>query len=273
MSDITNKFCVNTYSYTLDRSAIASVQKISEAGYAAVELMMYPGHLWSSEMSPEACLELRRTVENAGIKITTINMPNIDINIAAASSGMREHSLGILENAIAMASDLGAPYVVVGPGKANPLLAAPKEELLSHANRGLDRLCRAAEKAGTGILMENMPFCFLPSAQDLTDFLDDYGNEDIGIVYDVANGHFIDMDPCCELRLVRDRLKLVHFSDTTKAVYRHDAVGLGDVDFAPIAPVLSEIGYANFPVLEVISRSPDNDILKSAEQLASLGFG
>ena len=88
-----------------------------------------------------------------------------------------------------------------------------------------------------------------------------------------ANGHFIDEDPCGEIRLLNDRIKIVHLSDTNKTVYRHDAVGLGDVDFAPIPAVLKEVGYKNFPVLEVISQSPDGDILESAQKLSDLGYG
>jgi L-ribulose-5-phosphate 3-epimerase len=122
------------------------------------------------------------------------------------------------------------------------------------------------------LLVENMPFAFLPDAQSLVLTLDEYGNDDIGIIYDVANGYFIGEDPCQGLRTVQTRLGLVHFSDTGKSVYRHDAVGLGDVPFAAVPPVLEEIGYSELPVLEVISRDPDVDTINSAKKLAALGY-
>ena len=43
--------------------------------------------------------------------------------------------------------------------------------------------------------------------------------------------------------------------------------------FAAVAPVLTEIGYRELPVLEVISRKPDADIADSARRLAALGYG
>jgi hypothetical protein len=49
-------------------------------------------------------------------------------------------------------------------------------------------------------------------------------------------------------------------------------VGLGDVPFADVPPVLREIGYSELPVLEVISRNPDADTLDSATRLAKLGY-
>jgi hypothetical protein len=38
-----------------------------------------------------------------------------------------------------------------------------------------------------------------------------------------------------------------------------------------VPPVLKEVGYSEFPVLEVISRNPDVDTLESAKKLAGLG--
>ena len=149
----------------------------------------------------------------------------------------------------------------------------PKEVLLGHLYEGLDRLCPVAKSAGTKLLLENMPFAFLPTAQELLSVIDSYGNPDIGIIYDVTNGHFIGKEPREELRLVKDFVELIHFSDTNRTVYKHDPVGMGDVPFAAIAPVLAEIGYKELPVLEVISRNPDAEIADSARRLAALGYG
>lgn len=269
----TNGFCVNTYSYTLDRPALDCVRKLGEQGYRGIELMMYPGHLWPTETDAASRRELRAASEQAGIRITTINMPNIDINIAGASKEMRAYTLGLLTSFVQLAGDLGAPYVIIGPGKANPLFQPVKDELLGHLKAGLDSLCPLAKSLDTRLLLENMPFSFLPSAQDLIDVIDDYGNPDIGVIYDVANGHFIGKDPCEELRLLKGRVEIVHFSDTGRGVYKHDPVGTGDVPFAAVAPVLTEIGYAELPVLEVISRNPDADIRDSVRRLVAVGYG
>ena len=273
MNDVTNDFCVNTYSYTLDRSAMDCVNGLAKQGYRGIELMMYPGHLWPTEIDAAGRRELRTAAEQEGIRITTINMPNIDINIAGASKEMRAYTLGLLTSFIQLAGDLGAPYVIIGPGKANPLFPPAKSELLGHLKTGLDLLCPIAKSSGTKLLLENMPFSFLPSAQDLVDVIHDYGNSDIGVIYDVANGHFIGKDPCEELRLLKGLVKVVHFSDTGRAVYKHDPVGTGDVPFAAVAPILTEIGYEELPVLEVISRNPDADILDSVRRLVAAGYG
>ncbi len=267
-----SRFCVNTYSYTLDCPALDCIRNLGEQGYRGIELMMYPGHLWPTETDAASRRELRAASKQAGIRITTINMPNIDINIAGASKEMRDYTVGLLTSFVQLAGDLEAPYVIIGPGKANPLFQAPKDELLKHVMAGLDQLCPVAKSSGTKLLLENMPFSFLPSAQDIIDAINNYGNPDIGIIYDVANGHFIGKDPCEELRLLKGRVELVHFSDTGRSVYKHDPVGAGDVPFAAVPPVLAEIGYAELPVLEVISRNPDIDIQDSVRRLVAMGY-
>src|SRR5262249_46942546 len=152
---------------------------------------------------------LRRHADALGARIVTLNMPNIDVNIAAASPDMRELCLDHLERIIGLAGDLGVPGVVIGPGKANPLFPMPRQVLVSHFYRALERLVPVARKAGTRLLVENMPFAFLPGIGELMDALDRFGSDEIGIVYDVANGHFIKEDIADGLRKAKPRLALV----------------------------------------------------------------
>ena len=199
-------------------------------------------------------------------------MPNIDLNIAGATREMREYSRGILRQVVQLAGDLGVPGVIIGPGKANPLFPAPPERLTGYFFEALDELVPLAEQAGTRLLVENMPFAFLPDADGLMRALDRYGSDAIGTVYDLANGFFIGEDLGTGLRRMKERLALVHVSDTGPAVYRHDPVGRGQVPFDQVPKVLSEIGYAAPLVLEIISLQPDDDIAASIARLSSMGW-
>jgi sugar phosphate isomerase/epimerase len=103
--------------------------------------------------------------------------------------------------------------------------------------------------------------------------VDLYGDNSIRVIYDVANAHFVGESPIEGLRKVRDRLSLVHFSDTTRQSYKHDPLGRGDVPLAGLASVMKEVGYSELPMLEVISHSPDADIADSCNRLQEAGFG
>jgi L-ribulose-5-phosphate 3-epimerase len=94
MTKIANNFCVNTYSYTLNRSALDCVTSLSEQGYRGIELMMYPGHLWPADIDPAGRRGLKMAAERNGIRIVSINMPNVDINIAGMTKEMRAYTAG-----------------------------------------------------------------------------------------------------------------------------------------------------------------------------------
>jgi len=139
--------------------------------------------------------------------------------------------------------------------------------MISYFYRALDVLAPLARQVGTRLFIENMPFAFLPDAESLMNAVDGYGDDSIRVIYDVANAHFIGEAPTDGLRRVRDRLSLVHFSDTTRQSYKHDPLGCGDVPLAGIASVMKEIGYTELPMLEVISLKPDSNIADSCRRL------
>jgi len=272
MTEHAANFGCNTYSYVYSQRADDCIARLMERGFREFEPMIHPGHLWPPSPKADGLATLKRIVNLGGARIVTLNMPNIDINIAAMSEDMRAHSLGVLEGVVRLAGELEVPGVVIGPGKANPLHPAPAAQLLPHFFTALDRLVPLARSCGTALWTENMPFAFLPKIDELTDALDRYGDPSIGIVYDVANAHFVSEDIATGLKRAQPRLKLVHLSDTGRQNYRHDPVGKGDVPFAAIPAMLREINYRERPMLEITSQSPDDDIAESIRRLDAMGF-
>jgi L-ribulose-5-phosphate 3-epimerase len=269
----TSLFGCNTYSYMRSQSAEACLTQLSDRGFEEFEVMVHPGHLWPADLSAGRRQALRRTIEQRKLRLVSLNMPNIDINVASAAPGMRAYSLQLLVDTVRLAGELGARGVVIGPGKANPLFPAGPEELTRHFFDALDVLCPVALASGTALWVENMPFAFLPDIGGLLDALKRYGNDAVRIIYDIPNAYFIGEDFADGLRQCRTLLELVHLSDTGKQAYRHDPVGLGTVPFAEVPTALAAVGYNKRPMLEIISRDPDRDIVASADKLAVIGLG
>lgn len=265
-------FGCNTYSYMRSLTAAECLARLADLGFREFEVMAHPGHLWPAELSAEQRRSLRRLIEERGLRLVTVNMPNVDINVAGAAAEMRAYSLGIVADIVRLAGELGAAGVVIGPGKPNPLFPAEAHELIGHFHAALDRLCPVAEAAGTALWVENMPFAFLPAIGPLMQAIERYGNDAVRVVYDIPNAYFIGEDFAAGLVPCRDRLALVHLSDTGRQVYRHDPVGEGTVPFDQVPRALAAVGYAQRPMLEIISRDPDRDIIASADKLARLGF-
>lgn len=269
MGAIGDRFAINTYAYTQTMSAEQAVRHLAAMGASAFELMFYPGHLWLDDDAARLG-RLRRAIEEAGGRLVSVNTPNIDLNIAAASAEMREHSLAVNEAYLRIAGELGAGALVLGPGKANPLFPLPQETLLGHFHAGLDKLLPLAEAAGVAIWAENQPFAFLPDAGGLLDAVAGY--DAVGICYDVANAHFIGEDPLEGISRIGNRLALIHISDTTRAPYRHDPVGDGDIDFGRLAAAIGKATPGVPPVLEIICAGPDEGIARSAAALRAKGY-
>jgi L-ribulose-5-phosphate 3-epimerase len=265
-------FGANTYSYMRSHSAEACLARLADQGFDEFEIMVHPGHLWPADLSAEQRRALRQTIESGKLKLVSLNMPNIDINVAAAAQGMRIYSLKLLVETVRLAGELGARGVVMGPGKANPLFPASPDELTKYFFEALDLLCPVAESAGTSLWVENMPFAFLPGIGELLAALKQYGNDAVRIIYDIPNAYFIGEDFVDGLQQCRPLLELVHLSDTGRQAYRHDPVGLGTVPFAEVPRALEAVGCNAKPMLEIISRDPDRDIIASAAKLAVLGF-
>jgi sugar phosphate isomerase/epimerase len=266
-----DRFAINTYAYTQTMSAADCVRTLADRGVKAVELMLYPGHLWIAD-GAESLRGLRRALEQAGVTLLSLNSPNIDLNIAAATDEMRSYSLGLNREYLRLASELGAEGLILGPGKPNPLFPLPRPTLEGHFFRALDTLLPLAERGRVELWAENMPFAFLPDAESLMASLDRYGADAVKVCYDAANAHFIGEGPVAGLARVAPRLRLIHLSDTGRQVYRHDAVGLGDLDFPGLAPAIRAAGLPRPPVLEIVSHDADRDIGRSIAALSTLAF-
>lgn len=265
-------FGVNTYAYTFSHGAADCIESYAGGGALGLEVMMYPGHAWPDELDAGARRALKQRSRDAGLPLISLNMPNIDINIAAAAPAMRAHSIETLCRIIALAGDLEVPGVVIGPGKHNPLMPAPNEVLLGHFHHAMETLLPAARAAGTRLLVENMPFAFLPGADELMAALEPYPVADAGVVYDIANGYFHGEDLAAGFRRVAPRLALVHVSDTPRDVYLHAPVGQGSVPFADSAKACRAVGYDGPVMLEIICGDPDREIPASAAALSELGW-
>jgi sugar phosphate isomerase/epimerase len=272
MSASASIFGCNTYAYMMSESAAVTVARLADVGFQEFELMVHPGHVWPAELLAEQRRSLRREIERRGLQLTALNLPNIDINIASTVSAMRRYSLDLLSETVRLAGDLGARGVIMSPGKSSPLFPASDEELTGYFYAALDLLAPIAAESGTALWLENVPTTWIPQIHRLMTSLDGYGKDAIRIIYDIANAHFIAEDFVEGLKLCRSRLELVHLSDTGRDLFRHDAVGLGTVPFAKVPAALSAVGYAARPMLEIISRDADRDILESAEKLAAMGF-
>jgi L-ribulose-5-phosphate 3-epimerase len=266
-------FSINTFSWIWTVPITDCLARLADRGHTSFEAITTPGHIWPAELDAGKRREIGRMLESRGLAFTSFNPGGWDNNMVSPSREMRDHTFRYLSACIDLAADWGVPAIVISPGLARPLLAAPRERMMDWLRESLDRLVPAAEKAGTNLLFENIPYTWLPKAKHLMSALDELGYGDtLALIYDVANGVFARDDPMADIRLVLPRMKLVHISDTTTDAFRHDPVGKGVVPFREVGETLRETGYAGPVVLEIISPDPDVDFPDSIRRLGEMGW-
>ena len=263
---------VNTYSYIYSLSAFDSVRHLLGLGFKRFELLFNAGHIWVSDLEPSVRRSPPTWLANDGAEIVSFNLPIMDHNLTSPNPDTRlfthERFLELLE----LAGAWSVPYVVLVPGKISPLLPAPATALLGCFTDSVGALAEVASHHDTKILIENVPATFVPLANDLSKALDKLNDNRVGVVYDVANGLFAGEDPAAGLKMLGDRIELVHLSDTGRKTWRHDPVGTGEVDFRSVAEAIHSIGFSGQSVMEIISTNPAHDLPESRRILAQWGW-
>ena len=113
-----------------------------------------------------------------------------------------------------------------------------------------------AKQAGVILAIENTL-----SAKQNIEILDRIGQESVAIYYDVGNSTRKGYDVPAEIRLLKERIAMLHFKDGP------NYLGEGDVKFEPIAAAIKDIGYQGWIVLE--TSNPSKDAVADAKRNAA----
>jgi sugar phosphate isomerase/epimerase len=142
---------------------------------------------------------------------------------------------------------------------------------------GMKKLVAYAKGTGVQLLLENVPFTYLPTAKDMAETAALIGPK-VGVNFDVCNSAFIKEDPAEAIRMLGSLVKNVHISDSGYDDFKHEKLGTGIVDPGSAAKALNDIGYEGVTVLEIITDAladgadPDGDIKESHDILAANGW-
>jgi len=263
---------INTYGYIWSTPMPDCVRALRELGYTHFEVVINPPHLACEDRDAAARRRLRQSFDAAGIRLRSLNLPSLDVNLASPMPRTRAYSIDVFRSAIELAADLGAPRLITVPGRVNPLLAPPMPLRERWMRESLEQLIPYAEANGVGLALENVPFASFPDAVSLGRFVRAMASPALSICYDVANAHFIGESPIAGINEVGDQVSVVHLSDTSRARWLHAEIGTGDVSFAAVRSALDAIDYQGYCMLEIIEPDPTGAIVRSHQVLAELGF-
>jgi L-ribulose-5-phosphate 3-epimerase len=261
-----------TYTYLWEGGLAGALERISALGFASCEIMATPPHIEPTAFSPSDRAALRDGLDRSGLALTAVNPTFLDLNLASTSAVTRAQVTDQVRASIELASDLGADFAIVSPGRCHPLIPAPMDWLRPRAVDAVRSCVELGERLGVTIVLENIPSGFLERGEQLAELCDEIASPACRVLFDVANAHMVE-DPVVGLRAVAPFLAYVHLSDTTRQAWGHLAVGAGDVDFGAFASELDRLGYDGPTTLEVIDGAePDEALRSSAAALEDHGW-
>ena len=264
-------YAVNTYSFTQTHRARDCLEQLADQGYRRFEIMLVPGHFWPSLDGDAGRRQIESLVGRRSLEIVSLNQPNLDVNLASLVPEMRQHSCAVVASAIELAAAWNAKGVVVNPGKSNPVFPAATEILADCFRRSLEVLIPVARRAGVQLVVKNHPLSYLYRANELRQFFDAFGWEQVGIGYDFANGHFAG-EAAEEVVQLRDHLSFMYVADTMLDTFRHAQIGTGTVPFEAIAKMLRDSGMHLPTILEIVAESAQVAIDASVRHLDSVAW-
>tara|TARA_R110002020_G_scaffold24424_10_gene80466 strand:+ start:4426 stop:5265 length:840 start_codon:yes stop_codon:yes gene_type:complete len=267
----------STFPFLYSHGGLDALKHLRSLGYDKFEMMIFPPHCWPVEMDAAERRSYRDWLEGEGCSLTSFCYPLLDNNPNGVDKLMRDYTLDRYREAIDLAAEWNCPYLVAIPGPVNSLINPPVKWMLDWFVEGMKALVDHAKGTGVTLLLENVPFTFLPTAQDMKDtaaLID----PSIGINFDICNSAFIKEDPAEAIRMLGDLVKNVHISDSGPDEFKHERLGSGIVDPGPSFKALQDIGYTGATVMEIITDAldpkadPDADIRASHAILAKHGW-
>jgi sugar phosphate isomerase/epimerase len=267
----------STFPFLYSHDGLGALKHLRGLGYDKFEMMIFPPHCWPRELGVKARKDYRDWLNGEGGAITSFCYPLLDNNPNGVDRLMRAYTLDRYKEAIDLAAEWECPYVVAIPGPVNSLINPPHQWMLDWFVEGAKEIVAYAKGTGVSILLENVPFTFLPTAKDMAETAKLIGPE-VGVNFDVCNSAFIREDPAEAIRMLGPLVKNVHISDSGYGDFKHERLGTGIVEPGPAAKALEDIGYTGATVLEIITDAlaegadPDADIVASNAILAENGW-
>ena len=237
-----------------------AIRMAKEHGFQGIELGIGDSgglHLGSTEAE---CKALRQAAEQAGLKMETAATGLYwDRALGDLDQDKRAKAKQDLEAMIRITSWLGAKTLLFIPGAVEVFFLPerpiyPYDEVLKYAREGIEQALPRAEQHGVTLAIENVWNKLFMSPTELRDFIDSFSSPFLGAYIDVGNVLPFGF-PEQWIRILRNRIRAVHFKDFRKSVGTADGfVDLleGDVNWPEVMAALREIGYQGSVAAEMI---------------------
>jgi sugar phosphate isomerase/epimerase len=256
----------HTFGMVWTHDAASAIDAFAALGFRDFQLMAMAPHLdpWHGAAAVDS---IRRALDACEGRVLAVDLPSSDINIASSTPAAVAFAMQTYEHALWLGHAVGAHWLTINSGRKHMLLPPPDERLLHVYADALRRIASRADACGMRVLIENIPGCLLETASALSGFLGAGAFANVDVLYDVANAAAVGEDPVAGLATLGERVAVVHLSDAPQGAWKHAPIGSGDIDFDAVRIQLDTMDYKGEVVMEIISRTPVDDLQASLNEL------
>ncbi len=264
---------ISTFSYLWSSTACGAIAELVDNGYTTFEIPISSPHCWPVELSLSERTAVGARLREFDAKIRSLNAGGYDLNLASPAANMRSKSIEHIESVIDLAAAWSVRDIVISPGTRRPMISPPLNRAYEWMYESLAQLIPLAKQVGTRLLLENTPYCFTPTIEELASVVSTVDDDTLKIVYDVANAAYIGEDPVAGLLANHESIALVHVSDTGLETWGHDPIGTGVIDFEGLGNAVDATCGVSDVVLEIIrEENALDEVNKGIADLKNLGW-
>jgi sugar phosphate isomerase/epimerase len=247
----------------LGMDPLVAIEQAGALGFDHVELML------DGETAPRRVAdrhdEFADALATADLDLL-VHLPFGGVDIASPFEGVREGSVRAIEDAVDVATALGAEKGVLHAQTGAWRPAWDAEELRPHLVGSVAHLAEYGRDREFEVCVENIPRGLFTT----TDVPDVLAEADASMTLDTGHARIDGYDADGMANLVADsgRVSHVHLNDTRRARDEHLAFGSGTIDFATLFDAFDD-DWAGTLSLEVFTLDYDY-LAKSKERLDTL---
>jgi len=254
------------------RSMAEVCETASELGYHGIEIAPFTLAKSAEDIPSKRRREVRQTIEDHGLQVVGLHWlfaGPTGLHMTTKDNQVWGRTRDYLSCLLDLCRDLGGKVLVLGSPKQRSIQEGQTKE--SAWQRAVDLLSSVLDQAGK----LGLTICFEPLSKAETDFINTVA-EGMKLVRQVNHLNLkIHLDVkamCSEPTSVPDIIRSVraedigHFHVNDANLY---GPGMGDVDYAPIAKAVKEVGWDKWLSVEVFKYDPDPETIagKSIEYL------
>ena len=137
--------------------ALDSMRNMRAFGLNDFDVIVVPGHLWPTELSAADRRQLANSLQTEDIRIESLNLPALDLNLASCIPEVRAYSVGVFQENLRLSMELGGNGVVVVPGRVSSLLPPQFSDVINWLVDSMERVLKSADETAQTIFMECIP--------------------------------------------------------------------------------------------------------------------